>query len=136
LSVLMMDLDHFKAVNDTYGHQEGDRVLRAVGTLLLSELRSYDMPCRYGGEEFFVILPGTGREDAANLAEKLRNELLKLSSRQHVDPLPMKVTATLAVATLPDDATSSDALIRVADRRLYQGKHAGRNRVVHSEPVE
>ena len=132
LSIMMIDLDHFKKVNDTFGHQEGDRVLRAVGTLLLSELRSYDMPCRYGGEEFFVILPGTGHTDAAQLAAKLRSELLLLSSKQHVDPLPMKVTATFAVATLPGDADSSDALVRVVDQRLYQGKHAGRNRVVHA----
>ena len=130
LSVLMLDLDHFKKVNDTYGHQEGDRVLRAVGTLMLSALRSFDMPCRYGGEEFFVILPGTEGEEAANIAERLREGLHQLSSSSHPDPLPTVVTATIGVATIPTDAASSDELIRVADKRLYQGKHAGRDRVV------
>lgn len=130
LSVLMLDLDHFKDVNDTYGHQEGDRVLRAVGTLMLSRLRAYDMPCRYGGEEFIVILPGTGPAEAARIAEGIRDGLSQLSSGSHPDPLPTSVTATISVASIPDDATTSDELVRVVDQRLYQGKNAGRDRVV------
>ena len=130
LSLLMLDLDYFKRVNDVYGHQEGDRVLRAVGALMVSTLRSFDMPCRYGGDEFCVILPGSDPAEAMDIAERLRLGLRQLSSRRHPDPLPTKVTATFAVATMSTDATSSDELMRIVDKRLYQGKHAGRDRVV------
>jgi diguanylate cyclase (GGDEF)-like protein len=130
MSIIMLDLDHFKRVNDTFGHQEGDRVLRAIGALLLASVRTYDIPCRYGGEEFFIILPGCDSHDAVRAAEKLRTGLAQLCSRSHPDPRPCEVTATLSVATLPTDTRDCDALISIADQRLYEGKHAGRNRVI------
>jgi len=134
LSVIMLDLDHFKQVNDNYGHPEGDRVLRAVGALLLSTVRAFDMPCRYGGEEFFVIMPGSDGTDAALIAERLREALQQLCSKNNPDPLLSKITATMAIATLPTEATEGDELIRLADKRLYEGKLAGRDCVVGASP--
>ena len=105
LSAALLDLDHFKRVNDTYGHSRGDEVLAAVATVLRSSLRESDFVGRYGGEEFLLLLPDTGRDQPVVVAEKVR------------------------VATVPDDAGDADTLIRAADRALYAAKGNGRNRV-------
>ena len=135
MSLLMLDLDYFKQVNDNHGHQEGDRVLRSIGTLLLSTIRSFDIPCRYGGEEFFVILPTTDNAEAVQIAERIQDGLRELSGKRHPDPLPCKVTATVALASVPADTDNSDELLRIVDRRLYEGKHAGRNCIVSANGI-
>lgn len=124
LSAVLLDLDHFKQVNDVYGHEQGDKALAAVAQILGSILRTSDFAARYGGEEFLILLPDTDRATAAGVAEKLRAaiagaELSNIGS----------LTASFGVAALPDDAGESEQLIRKADRALYTAKAAGRNRV-------
>jgi diguanylate cyclase (GGDEF)-like protein len=123
-AVLMIDLDHFKALNDTYGHAKGDAVLREVAMQLVSALRPADVVARYGGEELLVILPGCGLEDALLRAELLRARIESLST-VHDTP----ITASFGVAATPDCATTMTDLVARADAALYDAKQAGRNRV-------
>jgi diguanylate cyclase (GGDEF)-like protein len=125
LSAALLDLDHFKRINDAYGHGRGDEVLAAVAATLRSSIRESDFVGRYGGEEFLLLLPDTGKEQAHTVAEKVRAAVAAttLSRIDHT------VTASLGVATVPEDAGDSDALIRAADRALYAAKGNGRNRV-------
>lgn len=124
VSVMMFDIDHFKRFNDTYGHDQGDRVLKAVANLVRKEVRGTDIPCRYGGEEFLVILPATDASAARALAETLRIAIEAMV----VDDL--KVTVSIGVATVPDiDAADAEALVAAADAGLYAAKAQGRNRV-------
>lgn len=133
LSLIMVDLDHFKAVNDHYGHQGGDEVLRAVAAILAGQMRPYDLAARFGGEEFAVILPETGVAAALQVAERLRAQV---ASHSFAAPLAaLQVTASLGVATLPSPAfDTAEALIRSADDALYHAKHQGRNRVATLSP--
>ena len=131
LSIIFLDLDHFKRINDTQGHDRGDEVLASVGALLRHEVRASDLPGRIGGEEFLILLPDTDRRGAIMLAEKIRAAMHGLQ----IGGLEQSVTASLGVATLPDDAVDVDRLIRVADRALYKAKQLGRDRV-ESPPVE
>lgn len=130
LSLLMLDIDHFKNYNDSYGHPQGDAMLRAVAGALRAELkRSVDILCRYGGEEFAVLLPGTGGEGTRVVAEKLRTAVAGLAI-----PLPdgkvTHATVSIGAATLQpkvgDDLTD---LVALADKRLYAAKQGGRNRI-------
>jgi diguanylate cyclase (GGDEF)-like protein len=125
LSAALLDLDHFKHVNDAHGHSRGDEVLAAVATTLRSSLRESDFVGRYGGEEFLILLPDTGKQQARIVAEKVRAavEAIVLSN------LDLRVTASLGVASLPDDCGDADSLVRAADRALYAAKGRGRNRV-------
>ena len=125
LSAMMLDLHHFKQINDRFGHDKGDEVLAAVATTLRSSLRESDFVGRYGGEEFLILLPDTGKQQARTVAEKVRAavEAIVLSN------LELRVTASLGVATLPDDCGEADSLVRAADRALYAAKGRGRNRV-------
>ena len=125
LSAALLDLDHFKRINDAYGHSRGDEVLAAVATVLRSSLRESDFVGRYGGEEFVLLLPDTGRDQAVVVAEKVRVAVASLGLSEISQP----VTASLGVATVPDDAADADTLIRAADRALYAAKGNGRNRV-------
>ncbi|MBN1942113.1 MAG: diguanylate cyclase [Phycisphaerae bacterium] len=127
LSFVMMDIDHFKRVNDTFGHPAGDRVLCAVSQVLTAQCRESDMPCRYGGEEFAVILPDVNSTAAAHFAERCREEIEKisLSAQSRV----IHVTASFGVAD-SRDLHAREELIHRADEALYRAKHAGRNRVV------
>jgi diguanylate cyclase (GGDEF)-like protein len=125
LSAALLDLDHFKRINDAYGHSRGDEVLAAVATVLRSSLRESDFVGRYGGEEFLLLLPDTGRDQAVVVAEKVRVAVAGLGLSEISQP----VTASLGVATVPDDAGDADTLIRAADRALYAAKGNGRNRV-------
>lgn len=130
LSVLMVDVDHFKRFNDAHGHEMGDRVLREVAVTLKGALRNHDVACRYGGEEFTAILPNTGLQGALKVAERLREDVEELS----IDGL--KVTISVGLATYPDvPAGSPEELVRLADAALYQAKTAGRNRVACAQPV-
>lgn len=128
VSLLMVDLDHFKSVNDTWGHQAGDDLLRLAGDALKAGTRATDYVCRYGGEEFSVILPAADHDVAVAVAEKLRQRILAIDTSQVGMDRPL--TTTIGLASCPRDAGASHQLIKIADRRLYEGKRAGRNRVV------
>ena len=125
LSVVAFDLDRFKRVNDTWGHAVGDRLLAAVGETLRSGVRPYDVAARVGGEELLLVLPGTRRERAADVAERLRERIAELV----VEGLPERVTASAGVAELGPGETT-EALLSRADAALYEAKHRGRDRVV------
>jgi two-component system, cell cycle response regulator len=128
VSILLADIDHFKAINDTYGHQSGDAVLRAVSTRLLSTFRFYDHIGRYGGEEFLVVLPGCNITDAHHLSDRLRqrvsSESVELPGRS------IEFTISIGIACIEDFETSSpQLLVRAADEALYKAKQRGRNRI-------
>lgn len=130
LSLLVLDLDDFKQVNDTHGHLQGDEVLRRVARALDAESREIDMSARYGGEEFVVGLPETGPQGAEELAERIRERI-------EADRVPLvgndgtlKVTASIGVASLPDSAEDVESLIAAADAALYAAKRGGKNQVV------
>jgi diguanylate cyclase (GGDEF)-like protein len=127
LSLLMLDIDHFKKVNDDYGHSVGDQVLRALGGVLRTQLRNIDIPTRYGGEEFAIIMPHTPKPFAVNVAERLRVSVE--GSNFFEDDRLRTVTVSIGVAAYPTDATDMDTLIGAADNALYEAKHGGRNRV-------
>jgi diguanylate cyclase (GGDEF)-like protein len=124
--VLMLDLDHFKQINDRFGHGSGDDVLAAVGSTLSATVRTSDFASRYGGEEFLVILPATGRDEAAVVAEKVRAAIARIS----VPGVEREISASIGVAVRPDHGLDSATLVRDADRALYTAKKNGRNRVV------
>ena len=128
LSAVMIDLDHFKHINDCYGHVVGDQVLSSVGRLLRDSVRVIDVPGRYGGEELCVILPNTPIEGALKFAETLR---LKVEAQLHHDGSRLvPVTASLGVASFDHmEIADGDSLLRQADAAMYRAKHAGRNRV-------
>lgn len=130
LSLLILDLDHFKHVNDTYGHQVGDVVLKTVASTLHRVMKESDVLARYGGEEFVAVLPRTGAVEAAGVAERLRVEIADLSLRYLAPSAPDHITISLGVATYPTHARTVKDLIRAADEALYQAKSLGRNRVV------
>ena len=124
----MLDLDDFKQINDTYGHQQGDVVLREVARVLEDTSREIDEPARYGGEELAVALPQTDLDGAYNLAERVREGIEALEIPRLDGRGMLKVTASLGVAALPDCAGSEQELIAAADAALYEAKHAGKNR--------
>jgi len=129
LAVVMLDIDHFKQINDTYGHPAGDRVLVDIAQTLSRSTRECDTPARLGGEEFAVLLPNTDKDGATLLAERIRRAVedtpLKLSNRA------VRVTTSIGIGSFEGDAPASlDQLIEFADRRLYQAKQTGRNRTV------
>ncbi|MDF2967541.1 MAG: diguanylate cyclase [Nocardioidaceae bacterium] len=132
MSFVMLDLDHFKMLNDEYGHLVGDTVLRAAATAVNGVLRSSDTAYRYGGEEIALILRETGPDDAAIVAERLRAAVASLT----VDGTAATVTASLGVASASDDMAHQTELVSCADAALYDAKSGGRNRVMHwSAPV-
>jgi diguanylate cyclase (GGDEF)-like protein len=133
LSLLMLDIDDFKQVNDTYGHLQGDAVLRMVGQVLESEARAVDQPARYGGEEFVVALPETDTEGAAGLAERIRSRLAAEQVPRVDGEGPIGVTASIGVASIPATARDVRELIAVADAALYEAKRAGKDRVAAAE---
>ena len=127
-SLLMIDIDHFKTINDLYGHQEGDVVLRSLAELMLSHLRQYDSAARFGGEEFSLVLPETNPVEAAGVAERMRKAITSMRFTGDIEEL--EISASIGVATIPlDKIDSVDALIRAADEALYEAKSNGRNRV-------
>ncbi|NTV94682.1 MAG: diguanylate cyclase [Thiobacillus sp.] len=128
LSVLMLDIDHFKRINDTYGHLCGDRVLRRVAMILRRCLRAEDSAFRYGGEEFMVLLPNTPLEGAVCVAEAIRDLIEKLCA-DGMEYGPVHCTVSLGVASRHDHDDCDSLFLRV-DRALYEAKNLGRNRVV------
>jgi len=128
LSLVALDVDHFKEINDTLGHPTGDAVLRAVGGALRAGTKAYDLPARCGGDEFLVLLPGCGSADAPGVAERLR----RVASAA-VQP-GLVVTVSAGTATVPHDAEDGAELVSAADRALYHAKRAGRDRVGIAPP--
>ncbi|HEY6003451.1 MAG TPA: diguanylate cyclase [Anaeromyxobacter sp.] len=134
LSLIMIDLDEFKAVNDRYGHPAGDSVLREAAGLIRTSIRDPDICARYGGEEFAVILPKTHMSGALAVAERVWREIgakeYAMAAAQGEAPAPVHVTASLGVAFYPSkDISSGELLLRFADEALYQAKRAGRNTI-------
>ena len=119
VNLLMLDIDHFKQINDTYGHQTGDAVLRAVGRRLGETVRVGDVVARYGGEEFAIVMPNADTEDAVVLADRILRA---------VEQIDIPVTVSIGVATYIRHATDGSSLVEAADRALYESKRAGRNR--------
>ncbi len=124
VSLILADIDGFKAVNDQCGHQEGDRVLKDLAATIENATRGSDICCRYGGEEFAVILPLTNARGAAEIAEKIRLEALRIHAGGDT------LTISLGVASCGEETTNAHALVEKADRALYQAKRNGKNRVV------
>ena len=127
--VMMVDIDRFKRVNDTFGHAAGDAVLRAIGRYLLSHARAEDIPCRYGGEEFVLLMAHASLATVRERAEKLRAGARELGIEWEGRPVG-PITLSIGIATFPDHADSGQAVLRLADAALYRAKQAGRNRVV------
>lgn len=135
LAVFLIDIDHFKQINDAHGHQAGDQVLVTVAKIAAAELREHDILARYGGEEFLVIAPHTPLLGAAGVAERLRK---RVESQEFILPKDAggtRVTVSIGVASLGAEAGNPEKLLRAADANLYRAKHEGRNRVVSDAPT-
>ena len=136
LALVMLDLDHFKHINDEYGHQQGDEVLALVADVLRDFSRDIDAPARYGGEELAVVLPQTDSEGAEQLAERIREAVERLEvPRVDGGAGSLRLQASFGVASLPENAVDRAGLIAAADAALYRAKRAGRNRVERAETV-
>lgn len=129
LSIVMADLDRFKNINDTYGHDAGDRVLKAIGKFLQQNIRDVDVIARYGGEEFVIMIPEAAEDAAYILAERIRKQFAELK----LENFP-QITISLGIATYPFDGTELEDLIKKADAAMYAAKRAGRNKVVKYTP--
>lgn len=134
LSVLMLDVDHFKRFNDTHGHAAGDALLSQVGRLIQAKVRSEDIACRYGGEEFTVVMPEMDAEGACQRAETIRREI-EVATVLHLRQTLGPVTVSIGIATYPADGTTPELLQQLADATLYRAKAEGRNRVLHVSHV-
>lgn len=134
LSLVMIDIDHFKKVNETFGHTEGDKVLREVAGLLRNSVRKKDTVARYGGEEFILILPEAGLEESSMIAERIRR--LVESTPFEVNRAHMNLTVSLGISNFPSHrARSKEELVKMADQALYDAKRGGRNRVCIYNPL-
>ncbi|MEA3371217.1 MAG: diguanylate cyclase [Campylobacterota bacterium] len=129
LSICMLDIDHFKGVNDTYGHQVGDRVLKRLAKLLEELLRTTDYTARYGGEEFLVVLPDTDLSSAKEFAKRLRIKVEEMQIELE-NAEPFQITVSIGVSTFGKEASSLDKIIDLADSAMYLAKRSGRNRVI------
>ena len=136
LAVMMLDLDHFKSINDLHGHQVGDQILVGMANLLGDALRNSDLLIRYGGEEFMVIVPNTAPQSVQLVAERIRvciaSHSFKTGSQEQ--SLEISVTVSIGIANHSDSIASPEDLIRIADENLYRAKHEGRNQVVTDIP--
>ncbi len=133
LSVIFLDLDHFKLINDTYGHDAGDVVLQKIGIFLKTHTRGDDVACRYGGEEYLLVMPDASLEVARLRAEVLREGIRSLGIVHKTQSLA--ITASFGVAAFPDSGADRDQLLKAVDTALYEAKSTGRNRVVTANPV-
>ena len=130
VSALMIDIDHFKKINDAFGHDIGDEVLREFAVRLASNVRAIDLPCRYGGEEFTVIMPGAQLADAQRVAERIRLHVAGSPFRVAGGRELLTVTISVGVATTAGETDTPDSLLKRADEAVYEAKAAGRNRVI------
>jgi diguanylate cyclase (GGDEF)-like protein len=133
VSLIILDVDHFKNFNDTYGHPEGDRVLQTVARLIEKSVREVDIPARYGGEEFVVICPEKNAEGSLAPAERIRTAVAEYDFRIKGEPVP--ITVSLGVASYPDQSKSKPELIKKADYALYYSKSNGRNKATLYNPI-
>ena len=129
LGIIMLDVDRFKLFNDTFGHDAGDALLREFGNFLRAHVRGEDVACRYGGEEFTLILPEASLEVTRQRAEHLRDDIKHLHAQYHDQPLGA-VMLSLGVAVFPDHGSTGEAVLKAADAALYRAKREGRDRVV------
>jgi two-component system cell cycle response regulator len=136
VSVMMLDIDHFKQVNDTYGHGAGDEVLKGLAERVVGGIRDFDLLARYGGEEIVVIRPSTPADNALMVAERLRKRLEREPFAVSDSDEPLAVTASIGVATTLDANETAEALLARADKALYQAKNAGRNQVRSADLAE
>ncbi len=123
-----MDLDYFKEINDTYGHQAGDQALTAAANTIASHTRQSDIACRYGGEEFMVIMPEVGLDDAIQRAEYFRKSIDELEVEFNGKTIHFTISIGIAIFLI--HATDSDKILSMADTAMYQAKQSGRNKVV------
>lgn len=136
LSLVIIDIDNFKKLNDTYGHQNGDIVLMDLANILKESSRDNDYVCRYGGEEFSIILPQTSKEQAFTIAERIRERILQYRFPKHPLFHELTVTVSIGLATFPDDAQTKKDLTAKADKSMYIAKFGGKNRTYASNPEE
>ena len=132
LSLLMLDFDHFKLVNDNYGHQIGDIVLRKISSVIINLLRDSDLAFRYGGEEFMIILPETKSEDAINVAERMKQEIM--NTQHNYSSINFTVTASFGIVSIKDmidKFETIDDIIKKVDDNLYKAKNSGRNTIIY-----
>lgn len=127
LSLLMIDLDNFKSLNDRFGHAAGDHLLRYFGRLIRETIRPSDIPARFGGEEFLIILPETGKKEAQAVAERLRQRISECPFRIDSRREDVRLTISIGVTAFPDYGQSAEEMITMADLALYQAKKAGKN---------
>ena len=126
-ALIMADIDHFKRINDNYGHQAGDTILKEVSSIIVKNTRETDTAARYGGEEFMVIMPNTNKNEAMRLAERIRSSIEK---NRFSDINGQSITVSIGITGMPDpDITKEDVLIRCSDFALYRAKNSGRNKV-------
>ena len=128
-SLLMLDLDGFKQINDRHGHCAGDEVLRAVGRLILKHVRAADVPCRFGGDEFAMILSDTPQSEAVTVADRIRADVKAWFEATPIAGQHLSVSVSGGVATLPGDGFGAERLVVLADTALYDAKHAGANQI-------
>lgn len=133
LAVIMIDVDYFKRVNDAFGHEAGDLVLAEIAALLKTQIRGSDIACRYGGEEFALVLPDVTLEGVQRRAEAIRAAVMRLELKYRDKPLG-RITTSLGIALFPEHAEDPDSLLRASDEALYEAKSAGRDRIVVSPP--
>ncbi len=132
LSLLMLDIDHFKSVNDKYGHQVGDIVLRKISSIVINQLRDSDLAFRYGGEEFMVILPETKPDDAMNVAKRMKQEIME--TEHSYRNISFTVTASIGIVSIKDMVEkfeTVDDIIKKVDDNLYKAKNSGRNTIIY-----
>jgi len=130
LSLIMLDIDNFKNYNDTWGHQKGDEILTKIANIIMEFSRKIDTVCRYGGEEFAVILPEAAKKDAMAIAERIRANIEEFSFFQQEGEIFPKITVSIGVSSFPEDGSRKSDLIKAADEALYEAKRSGKNRVI------
>src|SRR5438874_11127847 len=137
MSLIMADLDLLRDINNSYGHLAGDAVLKGIAEVFRAQLRHYDVPARFGGEEFSILLPETPPEQALEIAERIRRAVAEHPFDVETSSEPLRVTVSIGVAGFPKDATDANELIHQADLAVYRAKLQGRNRVLgaSSEPL-
>ncbi|HLD46836.1 MAG TPA: GGDEF domain-containing protein, partial [Desulfobaccales bacterium] len=134
LGVIMMDLDKFKNFNDSFGHDMGDKLLTTFGHFIKDTIRKEDVACRWGGEEFVLILPGASLSTSIERAEEIRSRTKQLQVPTGTPHRP--VTLSLGIAVYPENGSTTDDLLKVADTALYRAKRGGRNRVMAPERLQ
>ena len=130
VAVLVLDVDHFKSVNDGFGHDAGDEVLVEFAVRLATNVRAVDLPCRMGGEEFVVVMPGASLEDAGRVAERIRRDVASAPFRVMGGKEQITITISVGVAATVGDGDTPEGLLKRADEGVYEAKSAGRNKVI------